>query len=205
MRLLSTWSITCIAMIAACTHTTEKTDSLADPATFQDDELVNGSKTPEFCNPQGKTGEDLTKCQAVNDAISQDIEDAAKKREPWFNFSRAEWSEQDLVADGTVIKIKEDKRTQAITALEKVEVIELTTADYTAYTGLSSPTMKPFLVRALAFEGEPGTFQVFQKNNVLFVRHDAMGKIGTPEIRMPLIVLLKNKPSQVYVDCQIGE
>ena len=205
MRLFTVWTLTTAAVLSSCTHTNEKTDQLADPSSFEDEIALRTSKTPEFCNPQGKTGADLTHCQAINDGISQDLEDAAKKREPWFNFTKAEWTDNDLIADGHVVKVKNDKLTDAITALQSAEAVELTQAEYDAYTGLSSPALKPFLVRALAFESEPGTFQVFQKNGELFIRHDAMGKEGTPEKRMPLIVLLKAKPKQVYVDCQIGE
>ncbi len=206
MRLNFALTFTLIVLGLGCTHTSPKDGELPDPSKIEDDEFIKQSKTPDLCNPQGKTGEDLKKCLAKNDALSQDLEDAAKKREPWFNFSKNEWSEQDLIPEAQVLTIKSDKLSQAINSLEKAAFTELSNQDLSVYTTGTLPAgLKPFLVRGLGFKQTEGTTQVYLKQGEILVRHDAIGKVGTTEEKRPLVILLKTAPKEVFVDCQINE
>lgn len=176
-------------------------EGIRDPDPDED----SRSGQPQFCNVTGKTGADREACVAHNRSLYQSFNDEAKKREPWFNFAPDGWAQSPEVPDDKVLAVV--KETEAVQKLDQVPFVELKPADVTHYTGKGAqfPGLKPYLVRALVYFKNTGTFHVYQKDQAILVQHDSLGPDAPPEQRSAVVVFLASAPQNVYVDCGLLE
>jgi len=185
-------------------------ETLPDPAVIAaaedpDPATDTGQDEPQFCNPSGKQGAELAQCNKHNEALNQSFDEAAKQREPWFNFTPDSWvSSQELDAKYVVPVVRQ---AEAVKELEKTPLIALTSPEVEYYTGKkeSFPGLQAYLVRGLMYFQQTGSFSVFEKGEAIFVRHDSIGDLTPDEKRTGVVVFLSFKPKDVYVDCQVAD
>ncbi len=160
---------------------------------------------PDFCNVSAKTGPDRDQCVAHNRALYHSFNDDAKKREPWFNFAPDGWAQSDELDEHMVIPVVRDQ--EAVQKLDKAPFAELEPADVQHYTGKAAQfaARKPYLVRALIYFKETGTFHVYQKDQAILIQHDSLGLDAPAESRSAVVVFLSLPPRNVYVDCGLLE
>ena len=203
-------ALACSALLAAswalagCVTTGSKT--LADyPDVDVEDPDPEKDLGPHFCNPTGKSGDELKRCHEHNEAIYKDFDEEAKQREPWFNFTPDSWVDSREVAPQFVWKVTDEAA--ALPRLERAPLVELTAAELQHLTGKgpAPADRKAYLVRGLIYYRETGAFSVFEKDHAILVRHDSLGEATPKETRSALVVLLPYKPAKVYVDCQVSE
>jgi hypothetical protein len=177
-------------------------EGITDPGPDQDGP---GSDEVNFCSVTGKTGAARDQCLAHNRAINQTFRDEATKREPWFHFVPDGWSQTPELDRRFVVPVVDDQ--EAVKKLEAVPFAELTAADVQRYTGKAAQFAgrKPFLVRALLYYRETGTFHVYAKDQAILVQHDSFGKDTPDETRSAVVVFLSAVPQSVYVDCGLSE
>lgn len=60
---------------------------------------------------------------------------------------------------------------------------------------------KLYLVRAVYGNKATGGFEIFDKNQELWVRYSSLGQYDGPLTQDPLVLVLKFHPVKVYVDC----
>ena len=191
----------------SCTHASDNSGEavptvdelgIVDPEPGRD----NG---PAFCNPSGRQGEDLRRCNQQNEDIYKVFTDEAKNREPWFSFPGDSWLDSKEVESKYIASVIDEKN--AVTRLDATPVIELSNDELRKLTGKAEPIAgrKPYLVRALLYYKDTGTFAVFEKGQEIFVRHSSVGSMTQKEIRSALVVYLPFKPTSVFIDCQISE
>jgi hypothetical protein len=179
-------------------------DELLPEVSVEDPDPEKDGAGPAFCNPTGKQGEDLRRCNEANAALDKSFDDEAKKREPWFNFTPDSWEgSKELDQKFVASVVKED---EAVKRLEAAPLVELSGTEAQYFTGKAAlPGVKPYLVRALMYFKETGNFAVFEKDQAIYVRHDSLGNATPSERRSAVVVYLAYKPKQVYVDCQVAE
>lgn len=172
---------------------------------IKDPDPENDPDAPNLCNPAGKTGAELAKCQEKNNAYFAQFEEEAKKREPWFNFPQDSWLDSTEIDSRYVIS--PTRESEAITRLEKAPFVELSQSDIRELTGkdMSVPGRKAYLVRGLLYAKDKGAFNVFEKNSSVYVRHEVEGVNPQTEKRSALILWLPYTPKNLYVDCQVIE
>jgi len=198
------WLVSCMATNVS------HPDSLPDPAVIAaaedpDPAADVDQDEPQFCNPSGKQGVALAQCNEHNEALNQSFDEAAKQREPWFNFIPDNWvSSQELDAKYVVPVVKQ---AEAVKELEKTPLVQLTSPEVEYYTGKkeSFPGLQAYLVRGLMYFQQTGSFSVFEKGEAIFVRHDSTGDLTPDEKRTGVVVFLSFKPKDIYVDCQVSE
>lgn len=201
-----------LVLLPACVHGKGDSQAQVDAVTpvseldiTDPDPAEHDDKTPPFCNPNSKQGDELRKCYEHNDSLYKGFEDEAKKREPWFNFASDSWLQAKEVEGQFVLPvIKED---EAVAKLANEAVVELSPAEAQTYSGKAAtfPGRKPYLVRALLYFRDTGSFSVFEKDQAIFIRHDSIGTSNPGEKRTAVVAYLTFKPKQVYVDCQMTE
>ncbi len=171
----------------------------------QDPDPEKDKAGPDFCNPTGKTGAELTKCYEHNEGLYKEFDEEAKEREPWFNFPPDSWMESKELDEKYVLNVTAEA--EAVKRLEAAPLVELAAADVQHFTGKPAafPGKKPFLVRGLVYFKDTGTFTVFEKDQSIYVRHDSTGATTPPEKRSAVVVFLGQKPKDVFVDCQVAE
>lgn len=172
---------------------------------IKDPDPDNDPDAPNLCNPTGKTGAELAKCQEQNNAYFAQFEEEAKKREPWFNFPQDSW------VDSTELDRKyvhsPARESEAVKRLEKAPFVELSPSEIRELAGkeMSVPGRKAYLVRGLSYAKDGGAFNVFEKNSSVYVRHEVEGVNPHTERRSALILWLPYTPKNLYVDCQVIE
>lgn len=189
--------------VSCVTSSSTKLNSSGVEITYPDPE---GDKdVPEFCNPTGKKGDVLKECFERNESLYKTFEDDAKQREPWFNFAPDNWV--DSVELDTRLVYGVINNEDAVKRLETKTIIELSDLEVEAISGVKAVVegYKPYLVRALYYFKETGTYSIFEKSDAILVRHDSIGATTPIEIRSAVIVFLKTVPKTVYIDCQVTE
>ncbi len=210
---LCLWSF--VVLTAAACHTTKQPHASeeleSDPRILAaHDPDPDNDKGPEFCNPAGKAGAALQACHAHNDAIYKEFENDAKAREPWFNFPPDSWADSKEVPTAHIVTVPAGPNSEAaVERLAKEAIIELDNDSAAKMAGRPAPAgvtgQRPFLLRGLVYLRENGSFRVYEKGQAVLVRHDSSGDPTTTESRAPIIVYLPFKPSELFVDCQIGD
>ncbi len=97
---------------------------------------------------------------------------------------------------------------RAITLLTRSPIVPLSSAQAKAFVGTSFkavPGKTPFLVRAVVLNEGTGAFDLYQLKQSLLVDHGSLGHEAVPMQRRALVVLLKVRPKQVFVDCEMAE
>jgi hypothetical protein len=198
--LLASTVLSCL--LTGCVSTRERGDS---PVTIRDPDPDNDLEAPNLCNPTGKTGAELVKCQEQNNQYFSQFEEEAKKREPWFNFPPDSWLDSTELDSKYVMSPSQEA--DAVKWLEKAPFVELSSADVKNLTGkaTSVPGRKAYLVRSLLYAKDGGAFNVFEKNASVYVRHEVEGITPQTERRSALILWLPFMPKNLYVDCQVIE
>ena len=189
--------------LAGCLSTSQGNGSKID--SFNDPDPDNDPDAPNLCNPTGKKGAELAKCQEQNNTYFAQFEEEAKKREPWFNFPQDSWLDSSQL-DGKYIVIPSEEE-GAIKRLLEAPIVELSASEVKQFSGkdLAFPGRQAYLVRGLVYAKESGSFNVFEKNSSIYVRHEAEGAQPSRETRSAVIVWLSYKPQSLYVDCQVIE
>jgi hypothetical protein len=183
-----------------CVSVARKEDS---QVAVRDPDPDNDLDAPNLCNPTGKSGAELAKCQDQNNAYFAQFEEEAKKREPWFNFPQESWLDStELDSKYVVSPVRES---EAVKRLEKTPFVELSQVDIKELTGkeISVPGRRAYLVRGLLYAKDGGAFNVFEKNSSVYVRHEVEGVNPQTESRSALILWLPYTPKNLYVDCQV--
>lgn len=190
-------------------HKNNAMDGELQAVDVEDPDPEKDKAGPQFCNPTGKAGVELQKCYEHNETLYKSFDEEAKKREPWYNFTPDSWvTSKEIDPKYVEPVVKED---EAVKKLEASPLIELSAQDAKYFGGkeVQFPGMKPYLVRGLMFYKDSGAFEVFEKDQAIYVRHDSLGdekaKGALTERRTAVILWLPYKPKQVYVDCQVSE
>jgi hypothetical protein len=185
-----------------CVSTSNSSDN---SIAIKDPDPDNDPDAPNLCNPSGKTGAELAKCQEKNNAYFAQFEEEAKKREPWFNFPQDSWLDSTEIDSRYVISPA--RESEAVNRLEKSSFVELSQIEVRELTGkdMSVPGRKAWLVRGLLYAKDRGAFNVFEKNSSVYVRHEVEGVNPQTEKRSALILWLPYTPKNLYVDCQVIE
>lgn len=92
--------------------------------------------------------------------------------------------------------------------LKKKPIVRLSTVQAKAFVGRrfkEVPKKMPFLVRAIYLNEGTGNFTVHQQGKRLWVIHGSLGHQAVPMKRQALVVFLKARPTQVFVDCSMAE
>ncbi len=197
----------CFSLVSAtgCVST-EKSDPNALPELdVQDPDPEKDKGGPQFCNPTGKSGDELKKCYEHNEQIYGEFDAEAKQREPWFNFTPESWVTSKELDPKFIFNVTQEA--EAVKKLETAPFVELSASDVQHYTGkaASFPGAKPYLLRGLIYFKDTGSFSVFEKDESVYVRHDSLGSSTPKETRSAVVVFLAFKPKTVYVDCQVAE
>lgn len=190
-------------LVSCVTSSKTKTNSSGVEVTYPDPD--DDKDVPKFCNPTGKKGDTLKQCYEQNETLYKTFDDEAKQREPWFNFAPDNWADSNELDSRLVYSVKNDG--EAVKRLETVPFVGLTESEVEAISGIKAAIAghKPYLVRALYYFKETGTFSVFEKSGAILVRHDSIGASTPKEVRSAVVVFLKDVPKAVYVDCQVAE
>lgn len=162
--------------------------------------------TPDYCNVAlAPAGAEHDKCVAHNRALNESFNNDAKQREPWFNFAPDGWAQSDELEERYVVPVTHDE--EATAALEKAAFLALSPADVLRFTGKEAAFAgrQAFLVRALVYFKQTGSFHVFQKDESILVQHDSVGVDLPAETRAAVVVFLPQAPRNVYVDCGLLE
>ena len=119
------------------------------------------------------------------------------------------WSWNKLNA-GEVHVLPSTAKSQAERLLRYKPLIPLYTKQVKALIGhqLALPKSSkkvPYLVRSVYFNKETGQFEVYYKDNKLWVAHGSLGHSPEPMNRQALIVLLRVRPSRVFVTCSMAQ
>ena len=97
---------------------------------------------------------------------------------------------------------------KSIALLTRSAIVPLSVAQAKAFVGTSFKTVPgrtPFLVRAIVLNEGTGAFDVYQHKQSLLVDHGSLGHEAVPMKRQALVVLLKVRPKQLYVECEMAE
>ena len=92
--------------------------------------------------------------------------------------------------------------------LKQKSVVRLSAVQATGFVGgnLKAVSGKtPFLVRALYLNEGTGKFMVYQRGKRLWITHGSLGNSAVPMKRQALVIFLKTRPTQVFVDCSMDE
>lgn len=172
----------------------------------EDPDPEKDRQLPKQCNPNGKKGKELEDCLALNSRYYEEIDREALAREPWFRFAKESWlSEKELDPQFVfpVVTLEE-----AVEKLNKTPVVELSSDEVFRLTQKKNQfkDRKPYLVRGLAINPSQGQFNVYQRQNAIFVLHQSIGSVSAQEEkRLPIVIWLTQKPEEIFVDCQIAE
>jgi hypothetical protein len=190
-----------LACISCVSSDKIRTNAAGVEVTYPDE----GVRSPEFCNPTGKKGQDLKQCYEFNESFYKSFDDEARQREPWFNFPSDSWAESDEVDQKYVYTVTKEQ--EAVSRLEQDPVVELTPAEVEQLSGIKTeiPGHKPYLLRALYYFRETGSFAVYVQGDAVMVRHDSVGSTTPKETRSAVIVYRPVKPIVLFVDCQVTE
>ncbi len=206
-RSLPTLLALCFSLVwATGCVSTEKSDPNALPELdVQDPDPEQDKGGPQFCNPTGKSGDELKTCYEHNEQIYGEFDAEAKKREPWFNFTPESWVTSKELDPKFILNVTQEA--EAVTKLEAAPFLELSASDVQHFTGkaASFPGTKPYLLRGLIYFKDTGSFSVFEKDESVYVRHDSLGSSTPQETRSAVVAFLAFKPKIVYVDCQVAE
>ncbi|MCX7359922.1 MAG: hypothetical protein NT015_17505 [Alphaproteobacteria bacterium] len=104
--------------------------------------------------------------------------------------------------------VREDRRIDAIERLDDVQTSALSDDEATSFTGnaafVSTATLRPFLVRAIAKHSAP-MFFLQACGSTLVILQGSLGRSTSPSYRMPLVVMLAHEPERVEVLWSIAE
>lgn len=110
--------------------------------------------------------------------------------------------------DKEVYKVTSVMLPKAEAMLKQKSLVQLSTAQAKGFVGgnLKAVSGKiPFLVRAVYLNEGTGKFMVYQRGKCLWVTHGSLGHSAVPMKRQVLVVFLKVRPTQVFVDCSMAE
>jgi hypothetical protein len=120
----------------------------------------------------------------------------------WISIPPAVWDWPEI-PDTHFWLVQPEAMNHAISQLETRAIIEVSADEFRSLTGHELPAverLKPFLVRAVAFQNRPwGKFTLKYKGAALWVQFGCLGEPNGTS-RWPVVVLLPKEPDTVYVD-----
>jgi hypothetical protein len=135
---------------------------------------------------------------------------APMKADPWYAAAPPGGapSPTSRVPSAQILEVQPRQLAEAERMLAKAPTTELAPADVERLTGQQiafDPNRRPYLVRALAHDGPNCAFQVLAEGGVVEVAHGCLGKSTPPLRHRPLVLMLEQRPSTLYVTASVVE
>ena len=136
------------------------------------------------------------------------------------DYPNDSWYYTDTLSDGPwdwnkisaseIYEVNNAAKIRAEYLLRQTSVLQLSLSQVNAFSNHNFISAnlngkRPYLVRALYFNKETGSFTIYSKGKKLWVEHGSLGHVSVPMKRQPLVVLLKVQPDKVFVTCSMDE
>jgi len=128
------------------------------------------------------------------------------KADPWYAPPPDTLPRGQELEASQVFVVPESHKAEATALLQGATVVELDREVAASWVGAvvgGTGDEKPFLVRGVYLN--PSHFSVRQAPGVLHVHASCLGRHAVPMRRQPLVVLLRERPREVYVTCSMAE
>jgi hypothetical protein len=112
------------------------------------------------------------------------------------------------VPPSQVLEVQPQQLAIAERMLARTPTAELAPVDVEQLTGKQAtygPPRRPYLVRALAHDGPNCAFQVLAEGSVVEVAHGCLSRSTPPLRHRPLVLILEQRPSALYVTASVAE
>ena len=136
----------------------------------------------------------------------------AIKLDNWLTSSPidefADSKEENFIPDENVFEVPATNISKAVVLLDESAIIQLEEPKAMELLGKGIKVRvgySIFLVRGLTQNQETGSFQCHYYKKMLLVSYQAMGSKSTPIKKQPIIILLHDKPSKIFVNCSVME
>jgi hypothetical protein len=114
----------------------------------------------------------------------------------------------NLIADDKIFEVTGARELEAEKMLESNALVELSAEAAQQMVGETFHSLEgctPYLARGLFLSKGTGRWQIYELGDKLEVSHMCLGKHARPIRRQAVVLLLKTKPAEVFVTCEMAE
>ena len=139
----------------------------------------------------------------------QHSSDAWTTVDSWYHPATKSYDEPvHSLTEKEFYEITASKLPQAEVILKEQSIVSISHQQAEGLVGHSLPQMSgksTFLVRAVYLNAGTGAFSVESSGHRLWVSHGSLGHSAVPMKRQALVVFLKGRPDEVFVNCMMAE